>query len=170
MTATIGTADFSADGVYRWSLSRRWSDPMPHLMPVLDLWIMLNPSTADAEKDDRTIGRCVDFSRRWGADGLRVVNLFALRSTDPAALLTHPDPVGPKNDQMIALMVRATRGPGGRVMCAWGAHPMAAGRARDLHLAGLLAGAMCLGTTASGAPRHPLYIRGDTQPTAWSPR
>jgi len=162
------TADVSPDGVYRYSLGRRWCEPMPERLPVIDLWVMLNPSTADADVDDRTIGRCMDFSRRWGADGLRVVNLFALRSTDPAALTRHPDPIGPKNDAVLELLARATRELGGRVICAWGAHPMAAERARIVRR--VLGPTVCLGTTKAGAPRHPLYVRADTPLVPWSVR
>lgn len=170
MSAATITRDahLSTDGVYRYSLTRRWNEPMPDRLPVLDLWIMLNPSTADADQDDPTIRRCIAFSRGWGADGLRVVNLFALRSTDPAALLRHPDPIGPRNDATLALLARASRELGGRVVCAWGAHSMAAERARTVqHLIG---DAVCLGTTKAGAPRHPLYVRGDTAPVVWSIR
>lgn len=162
------SADLSPDGVYRYSLARRWNEPMPERLPVLDLWIMLNPSTADAEVDDPTIRRCIAFSRSWGADGLRVVNLFALRSTDPAALQRHPDPIGPKNDATLELLARASRELGGRVICAWGAHPMATERARIVRR--LIGPAVCLGTTKAGAPRHPLYVRGDVQPTPWAVR
>lgn len=156
------SADLSADGMYRYSLTRRWS-PVP--VPQFDLWIMLNPSTADAEQDDPTIRRCIAFSRSWGADGLRVVNLFALRSTDPALLSRHPDPVGPDNDATLRSMAHVTRQLGGRVVCAWGAHPMAAERARTVRR--LIGAAVCLGTTKAGAPRHPLYVRADTTPTPW---
>jgi hypothetical protein len=162
------TAKLSDCGTYRYSLGRRWNEPMPERLPVLDLWVMLNPSTADAEIDDPTIRRCIAFSRSWGADGLRVVNLFALRSTDPAALNRHPDPIGPRNDATLKLLAQATRELGGRIVCAWGAHPMAAVRGRMV--LPLLGDAMCLGTTKAGAPRHPLYVRGDTALTPWSIR
>lgn len=36
-------------------------------------------------------------------------------------------------------------------------------------VARLLPGALCLGVTASGEPRHPLYVRGDV-PLAHYPR
>lgn len=76
-------AEFSGCGRYRYSLRRRWADGGP---PAC--WIMLNPSTADAEKDAPTIRRCIGFSKAWGHNALVVVNLFALRSTDPTALRT----------------------------------------------------------------------------------
>ena len=51
---------------------------------------MLNPSTADADHDDRTIGRCISFAKREGCGGLIVGNLFQLRATDPDELRRHP--------------------------------------------------------------------------------
>jgi hypothetical protein len=162
MTAlTIRDATISADGAYRYELSRRWS------AAAADVWIMLNPSTADGDVDDRTIGRCMDFSRSWGAGGIRVVNLFALRSTDPEQLRRHPDPIGPDNDAAIALVVSMARARDGRVIAAWGSHRMAEHRGR--HVRDLVGGPLlCLGTTARGGfPRHPLYVRGDTELAPW---
>jgi hypothetical protein len=114
MTATAVLSDC---GTYRYRLGRRWAEG-----PV-DVWIMLNPSTADATVDDRTIRRCMEFSRRWGAGALVVGNLFALRATDPAELVRHPDPIGPDNDEHL------TRSPPGRTSSAAGSSP-AGGRTR----------------------------------------
>lgn len=55
-----GDASFSHDGVYRYTLSRRQAGG--HRM----IWIMLNPSTADAAKKRPTIRQCIGFARREG--------------------------------------------------------------------------------------------------------
>lgn len=174
MTATAdamgATATISSDGHYRYRLGRWWT-PTPADPPNVDLWVMLNPSTADASVDDPTIRRCIGFSRGWGADGLRVVNLYALRSTDPTALLTHPDPVGPHNNEWLAWCADRTRRGSGRIVLAWGAHQAANGR-RTAALHALTRGAgplWCLDLTKSGAPRHPLYVPADTQPQEYRP-
>lgn len=84
-------ADISACGAYRYRLDR--------LGALLGRgavnFVMLNPSTADAEQDDPTIRRCLGYAFRWGFARLIVTNLYALRSTDPRALWEHPDPIGP---------------------------------------------------------------------------
>lgn len=145
-------AVLSPDGVYRYALTRDWfPKERGHV-----LWIMLNPSVADAEQDDPTLRRCQHFARAWGYDGITVVNLFALRSPTPDVLKTHPDPVGDANDDVIESYLDA-QGIG-LVMAAWGAHgqmryrdqrviTMAHKAARGLH---------ALGFTKAGAPKHPL--------------
>lgn len=95
---------------YRWWLRRYWSTA-----PLLAI-VGLNPSTADATKDDPTIRRCVGFARSWGHGGIVMLNLFAFRSTDPIALLNAGDPVGPLNDGYLAQHTSERR-----VLCAWGA-------------------------------------------------
>jgi hypothetical protein len=158
-------ADLSDCGTYRYRLGRRWAEG-----PV-DVWIMLNPSTADATVDDRTIGRCMEFSRRWGAGALVVGNLFALRATDPTELVRHPDPIGPDNDEHLTALAAWAHLLGGRVIAGWGAHPMAAERARIVHRRiRQQTDLLTLGTTKAGAPRHPLYVKGDTPLTRWAPR
>lgn len=154
--ATSG-ARFSPCGAYRYTLWRKWEPREKSLC-----FVMLNPSTADAEKNDPTVERCERRARQLGFGGLLVVNLFALRSTDPAALYTHVDPVGPENDNII----RAAAQLGGQVVCGWGGH----GRLRDrgTHV---LAAIRSVGVTpyalefnSDGTPRHPLYVSYDIVP------
>lgn len=152
----------SADEQYRFVLTRTIQRNAAVSRPCV--FVMLNPSTADANNDDPTIRRCKSFAASLGATDLVVVNLFALRATDPKALLGHPDPVGPRNDHHIANQVNQCR-PG---MCilAWGSHPMAEVRARQLR--DVFTGRHCLATTKTGWPRHPLYLPGSLTPIPWS--
>ncbi|MCX4885927.1 DUF1643 domain-containing protein [Streptomyces sp. NBC_00847] len=138
---------------YRYLLTRIW-DPM--VPPVV--FLMLNPSTADAFEDDSTIRRCTGFAKREGAGGLIVVNLFGLRSTDPRALRHHPDPVGPLNDVFIR---QATSGAH-TVVAAWGAGGVEHGRGPRVAetLTARRVPLQCLGRTSTGQPRHPLYLPG----------
>lgn len=147
------SALISDDGAYRYELVRRWgSGPTA-------LWIMLNPSTADAEQDDPTIRRCLGFSRREGAGALVVCNLFALRTTDPKGLLSHPDPRGPENEQYVADWISRAD----LVLCAWGSWPKVNRLDHGLDVPGMVRSAgriaYCLGKTKAGHPRHPLYVK-----------
>ncbi|MCB9492102.1 MAG: DUF1643 domain-containing protein [Dehalococcoidia bacterium] len=151
------SASFSRDRRYRYELGRRWG-----LGPAVT-WVMLNPSTADATVDDPTIRRCIDFSRSWGFGALRVVNLFALRTPEPSALLHVDDLLGPGGDRRLREVLRAVLRAADEVVVAWGnVHPRLGARVEAI--ASLLpAETSCLGLTARGEPRHPLYVRGDTR-------
>jgi hypothetical protein len=141
-------AVFSDCGIYRYALWREW---MPHPRTRC-LFIMLNPSTADSEKLDPTVTRCVDFAKRWGFDALDVANVYALRSTDPHGLLEVADPVGPLNDFWISrLILRSSR-----IVVAWGNHCKPERAARVVELLGSRK-AGCFKITKTGAPEHPLY-------------
>ncbi len=145
------------DGPYRYSLDRWWG-PGRRMC-----FVMLNPSTADADQDDPTIRRCIGFAKRDAFDGITVVNLFAYRCTRPLHLSDVDDPVGPLNDGAVADAVRRSD----VVVAAWGAHPMAVGRGKAL--ADWRVPLHCLGTTKDGAPRHPLYVRGSAEVVPWRP-
>lgn len=118
------------------------------------LFVLLNPSTADANVDDQTVRRCVGYARRAAMDGVELVNLFAYRATDPRELLRVEDPVGPENDRIIAKTVAGAAGP---VVVAWSEHGHRHRRRVFELLNGSLAGipVHCLGTVANGHPRHP---------------
>lgn len=155
--STTGTATLSLDGRYRYDLTRRWADG-PRVV-----WVMLNPSTADAEADDHTVRCCIGFSQRLGYGALTVVNLYALRATDPEELGRADDPIGPSNVAYLDLHLTAAP----MVIAAWGAHPWASkvadvlmGGHRPLH---------CLGVTRDGSPRHPSRLRADAQLQEWEP-
>lgn len=147
-------ARISDYGAYRYSLSRFWGPVEPLL------FVMLNPSTADADVDDPTIRRCIGFAKRDGFDGVTVGNLYAYRATDPKALLTCGDAVGSDNDHYLRMMLEVRAEYRSPVVAAWGAN---ARLDRVGAVLNLVPGVdwRCLGTTKQGAPKHPLYVRGD---------
>lgn len=140
------------------------------------VFLMANPSTADAEKDDPTIRKCVGFAKRHGHQLLVVVNVLAGRSTDPKGLLTMGDPVGPENYKYLR---QATELPHESLMvCAWG-------NAIDKRLRNHISKALdvlgageswslgrelyCFGKTADGSPRHPLMLSYSTPLEIYTP-
>lgn len=158
-------ASISACGRYRYWLMRRWADG-PRA-----LFIMLNPSTADASEDDPTIRRCVGFAKALGYSGIEVVNLFAWRVTDPDAMFDHwrrgGDIIGPECDIII---LRAAQ-QAGIVIAAWGADNRAESRASYvLGLVSRFADVYCLARSGKGAPRHPLYLPAAARPEIYRAR
>jgi hypothetical protein len=157
-------AQLSRDGLYRYRLFRGWGEGRRIV------FVMLNPSTADASFDDPTIRRCRGFAKRLVGGSMEVVNLYALRATKPEHLLHHPDPIGPENVWVIQKAIREAD----LVVAAWGANvekvaPLAVppiklvmnsceGHGVDL---------TCLGETEAGHPRHPLYLPSDASCVPW---
>ena len=154
-------ATISECGQYRYLLTR-------DLLTISDtgpvVFVMLNPSTADATEDDPTIRRCIGFAEGWGCDRLIVANLYAYRATKPADLWTADDPVGPENDQILKnLLINHPK-----IVCAWGANAKDQRVAEFVELANLYGRMLlCLGRTKAGAPRHPLYLRADSSLRLW---
>jgi len=144
-------------GLYRYHLIRRWG---PGKCCV---FVMLNPSTADASADDPTIRRCRAFAKRFGCDALAVVNVYGWRATRPVELWRTPDPVGPLNDRFIRLALDCAKRDDAPVVAAWGANARP-GRVLTVSRLGRF---QCLGVTKAGAPRHPLYLRSDEALTPW---
>jgi hypothetical protein len=80
-------AIFSADEtLHRYWLQRHLPDRLLDSSYGRALFVMLNPSTADATTDDATIRKCLGFTKRLGSTNVGVVNLFTRRSTNPANL------------------------------------------------------------------------------------
>lgn len=147
------SAEISPCGNYRYSLSRIWDEGKGCV-----LWVMLNPSTADAEQDDPTIRKCMGFARRWGYGGIHVANLFNWRSTDPAELLEvdHPYcPPGSRDD-----IGGQSHGEFVAIVVAWGAvkTPLQSHAIKMLAAMRSKWSVQCVGTTLDGWPRHPLYV------------
>lgn len=149
-------AVLSADGVYRYTLGRRWSQG-----PRRATFICLNPSTANAEIDDPTVRKCVGFAKRWSMDALTIVNLYAFRATDPARLKRAGFPVGPDNDRSIVAACTGAE----RIVLAWGGN-VGPGDRRVLSVVAMLrkeaVQLWCLGRCDNGSPRHPLMLAYET--------
>ena len=171
----IRDAVISRCGRYRYTLTRIWPTNTSEVryVPVgatytaerAMLFVMLNPSTADANVDDPTIRRCIGFAKREGCTALRVVNLFAFRATQPAALYRalHDgiDPIGSDNNACILSAAAISD----LIVMAWGGHGAAFEprvRAVETLLHAFRARWYCLGMTrgrvVSRQPRHPLYV------------
>lgn len=151
-------AAFSECRRYRYRLWRYWDRSKPPLC-----FLMLNPSTADDLSNDPTVERCQRRALAMGYGGLEVVNIFAFRSTDPSALYTLDDPVGPENDRAILDACQLA----GMVICAWGNH------GRELNGRSAIVRAMleeagiapfALAVNSSGEPKHPLYVSYEKEP------
>lgn len=149
-----GSAIISPCGQFRYFLKRQWGIANP---PRVITWVMLNPSTADANQDDPTIRKCIGFSRLWGFEGLAVVNLYAYRATDPKELRKAFYPVGPENDTYLRLA-----SAGGKVVVAWGCHAQKPRAKEVMEILKKSGDVYCLGRTQMGFPKHPLFVKYDT--------
>ena len=151
-------AVFSACENYRYTLWRIWGGN------GLVQFIGLNPSTADHERSDPTVTRCINFARRWGYGGLVMTNIFAFRATHPRDMKSSGSPIGRDNDEAL----KVTRSYCTEAVAAWGVHGTFWGR--EEQVANLLLGRrlVSLGETKAGHPRHPLYIPADTDRKEWS--
>jgi hypothetical protein len=153
-------AVLSSCGRYRYRLWRRWDKALPYTV-----FVGLNPSTADATRDDPTLRKAVGFARRWGCGGVGIVNLFAWRDTKPANLRAArargEDIVGPDNDEHLV----ASAAGADVLVCAWGQH-VPRGSTRPAEVIAMLrvpgATLECLGHNADGSPTHPLMLAYDT--------
>ena len=152
-------ATFSECRAFRYSLFRVWDAELTRLVCV-----GLNPSTADERQDDPTIRRVIGFAKQWAFGGISMLNLFAYRATEPTVMLAHSAPIGPENNEAI----RAEISKAGMVLVAWGNSAGNLGVKRALEVLAIVRECkktpMCLGVTASGQPKHPLYIPADFQP------
>jgi hypothetical protein len=140
------SALFTEDKVYRYSLSRVWDNSKPYV-----LFVGLNPSTADENKDDPTIRKCINYAKYWGYGGLRMANLFAFRATLPIDLKQANKPVGIDNDRHIESLSKGAD----MIVIAWGNDGSYLGR--DKEVLKLIKNPMCLNINKSRQPSHPLY-------------
>lgn len=153
--------DALTDGPYRYLLTRVWAEEGEKAKTVT--FIMLNPSTADADIDDPTVRRCVSFAEDWGFNSLLIANLFAFRTSYPAKLLKAEDPIGPGNLRTLAMAAKIAD----QVVCAWGdvvkKKTIEAYSDHFRSVCSILGpqNPQCLGTTKHGAPKHPLYLPAD---------
>jgi hypothetical protein len=157
---------FSPCRTWWYTLERVWAPPEGYRgAREVAAFIGLNPSTADEVKNDPTVTRCINYARHWGFHGMFMLNIFALRSTDPRALYRHPDPIGPETNRYLTEVVQ--RREVSLVVAAWGNHGALLSRGWNVINLVRNSGVNLyrLGElTKQGQPRHPLYLKRDLEP------
>lgn len=152
-------AEISECGKYRYRLWRVWDRSKPFVM-----FLMLNPSTADANVDDPTIRRCIGFAKSWGYGGIVVCNLFAYRATNPKELLNVCDPVGPENQQHLDECIQESE----KVIFAWGNSLIVKKLFNKLGYLSMVkfktSKSHFLVRSKDNTPMHPLYLKADLKP------
>lgn len=155
---TSSKAIYSDCEAYRYLLTRIWDQSLPSIT-----FLMLNPSTATEVVNDPTIERCERRARNWNYGTLHILNLFALRSTDPKKLYSHPDPIGPDNNSTIGTIVPASK----ITICAWGTHGKLLNRAEEVRAMLASTPLHYLALSKDGFPMHPLYLSYALKPQEW---
>jgi hypothetical protein len=150
------------DDCYRYRLVRTWDDSKSHAM-----WVMMNPSYADHQVNDRTVAKCERLARAWGYGGIFVGNTFAYRASDKKRLRLIGDPVGPDNDKHLVAMAKKAA----IVIFAYGQPGHRSLLTRGIAVAQLL---LSKGITPHvielskvGIPKHPLYLLESLEPVVW---
>lgn len=162
--SSIGSAIFSPCGRYRYLLTRHlcreYKGDQVGKRGKVATFIMLNPSTADAARNDPTIRKCIGFAQRWQCETLQVLNLFAVRATLPRIMKRAADPIGPENLHWFTCALTAHAVDDHLVVCAWGVHGAHLGQDRAMlsWLTEQGIAPLTLGLTRDGHPRHPLYV------------
>ncbi len=147
-------AIISECGKYRYQLWRIWDESLPKV-----LFIMHNPSKADADNDDPTIRRCIGYAKFWGYGGIYVGNLFPYRATDPNEL---------KKLSVSELWPIENIKHTSQLKAKCKTYILAYGNPFDKSFTPspdfIDADWKCLKLTKSGNPCHPLYLKSDLVP------
>ena len=108
---------------YRYELHREWDKKKRKV-----LFIMLNPSTADADNNDLTTIRCINFAKKWGYGGIMIGNIYPFRAKRPKDLrkwlndFIYSDGHGATKTNEIHVKEMAKQTD--LIVCAWGCnHP-----------------------------------------------
>lgn len=145
-------AHFSEDGKHRYWLLRSWAEK-PRMITIIGL----NPSTADAERDDATIRSCCRLTRAAGFDGFIMCNLFTFITSSPAVLIENMhDANRAESNDVLKRMIANTH----MAICAWGSWSFTAERVQEVKL--MIDKLFCFGINADGSPKHPLYLNTNT--------
>ncbi|WP_313771616.1 DUF1643 domain-containing protein [Bacillus velezensis] len=129
-----------------------------------DAFIMLNPSIADTSVCDKTLNRCVNFSKYRGYGGMIIVNLFAYISPYPQDLKKIDDPIGENNNEYLLEVAKMAD----KIILAWGnAFNGEVFNKREKEVLELLKDYSCYcikKTRDDKFPRHPLYLSSELKP------
>lgn len=158
-------AVISPCGLYRFYLARQVT-PLFHKVRTVAFGL-LNPSKADAEIDDATVRKGWAYTRAWDCHRMVFVNTNPYRSTDPKSARTPPESVLLENDEYLRRAAREAA----FFVCAWSTKVDPELAVRATRVLQAVAPLHILEMSVNGyTPKHPLYLRGNLQPTLWRPQ
>ena len=139
----IRKAEFSIDKKERYSLKREWDKSKNKI-----LYIMLNPSKADDKKDDPTIRRLVNFTKKFNYGGFLVGNIFTTITPNPKEIDKSKGISGRNLEELLKLINTVDQ-----IVYAWGNTTEEPQLLKELVLS-----PKCFGKNFNGTPKHPLYL------------
>ena len=139
----IREAKFCNTKKNRYFLKREWDNSKGLL-----LYIMLNPSVADEIKDDPTIRRLINFTKKFDYGGFLVGNIFTKITPNPKDI-DRSKGISDKNfEELFKLIYKVDL-----IVYAWGNTVEEPQPLKELVLS-----PKCFGKNLNGTPKHPLYI------------
>lgn len=144
----IREAKFCEAKKNRYFLKRKWNNSKGLL-----LYIMLNPSLADEKKDDPTIRRLINFTKRFDYGGFLVGNIFTIITPNPKEL-DKSKGMSDKNFEEIIKLVNKVD----QIVYAWGSSIEEPQLLKKIVLS-----PKCFGKNLNGTPKHPLYLPSQTK-------
>jgi hypothetical protein len=132
------------EGDRRYQLWRIWEEQKPLL-----LYILLNPSYANAEENDRTVSKLIHFSKIFGFGGFYLGNIYSYINPYPSVLKNKIMKKERHNIKHLKTMIQKCE----KVVFGWG-------NAGELPgwLDKMVEKVYCFGRNQNGSPKHPLYL------------
>lgn len=132
------------DNQRRYQLWRIWDQNKP-----LILYILLNPSHADARNDDRTVLKLINFTQKFGFGGFYLGNLHSNITPYPKDLKNVVIPNDSKNIKHLRKMKQKCV----KVVFGWGNAGYLPKWLKEM-----VENPFCFKHNQNGSPKHPLYL------------
>ena len=137
------------EGDRRYQLWRIWDKNQPLL-----LYILLNPSNADAAVDDRTVLKLVQISKNLGYGGFYLGNLHSFITPYPSVLKYYII----MNDSLNLMHLKKMVEKCEKVVLGWGNSGHTPQWLRET-----VKQSYCFGLNQNNSPKHPLYLPFNSQ-------
>jgi hypothetical protein len=137
------------EGKRRYRLWRIWEPQKPLL-----LYVLLNPSHADADANDRTVAKLIQFTKNGGYGGFYLGNIHSYITSNPKKLIHHLIP----DEKANIGHLKAMKSKCEKVVFGWG------NAAEIPHwIKPIIDRPYCFGINHNGSPKHPLYLSYQTR-------
>lgn len=154
----IKDAKLSDCGKHRFWLYRCWEEKEDDFMELM--LIGLNPSTANADNDDPTIRRIIGLAKSNGYDAILMTNLFSFITAYPSELDYQTI------DELNLQVLKANGSSAADVCFCWGNFDV---KGKEKPIIEMFPNALCFGKNKNGSPKHPLYLKADTELVKFRP-